>query len=443
MKGERETDKGYVLWNGEVLTPPFAIRRVADKVLLNEKEIFPFPELPEEVEELLFEKVDVDITFVVEDKTQEAVSEAVEEAKGYDPFISFDEKAHKMMEYLDYRDIKVVRTPEYGDLIVPVTDEWGLIVAPNIGARVRVGKEAEAFVTERPLPYEVAANFAEFFMGVLETGGMLTLDKGIFSVTPPEAAEKELGSVKEIGESKESDEAKMEKMTTFMGLPKSSGKKMLDSIQRVEVEPEGGFSKPNPRVVSFFPHLSWQKEIFGRHSIWCISLIQYLQRCCGYHSYRFYYDSQVTLRNWAIELWNAKKWGTRVIYNIGHGNRNVICMGTPDHKKGPWHYINDAFVTKYAEPGLPSTLVEMFSCYTLADNRLALSFLRKGACSYLGWLTGAPANPNYDDQFDSILWKTLIGLRSTAGYAVEELYHKGIVTPDKFQLRGDWCCRVC
>jgi len=260
MKGERETDKGYVLWDGEVLTPPFAIRRVADKVLLNEKPIFPFPELPEEVEELLFEKIDADVTFVVEDKTQDAVNEAVEVAKGYDPFLSFDDQAHKMMKYLDDKDIKAVRTPEYGDLIVPVTDEWGLIVAPNIRARVRIGKEAEAFVTERPLPYEIAARFAEFFMGVLETGGMLTLDKGIFSITPPEAAEGELANVKEIGESKGSDKTKIEKMTTFMGLPKSSGKKMLDTIQRVDVKAKRGISRSNPRVVSFFPHLSWQKE---------------------------------------------------------------------------------------------------------------------------------------------------------------------------------------
>lgn len=444
MKGERETEKGFVLWDGEIITPPFTVRRVADKVLLNEKQVFPFPELVEEVEEPSFEAIPQDVTFAVDVKVQEAVTGAIDESKTFDPFFSFEEKAHRMTEYLDYKEVKAVRTPEYGDLVVPVNDEWGIVVAPNIGARVQIGREAEALVTKRPIPYDVAAEFAEYFMGVLEVGGMLTLDKGIFSVTPPDEAETKLGNLKSIGISDVSDEEKADRMTTFMSLPRSSGKRMLDTIQQVEVEPaEEGFSQANPRVVSFFPHLSWQKEVFGRHSNWCINLIKFLYSCCGYHSYRFYYDAQVTLKNWAYELWNADKWGTRVIYNIGHGNRNTICMGTPDPKKGPWHYFNDAFVTKYAEPGLPRTLVEAFSCYTLADNRLATAFLRRGACAYLGWLTGAPANPNYDDQFDEILWKTLIGVRSTAGYAVEELYHRGIVTPDKFQLRGDWCCRVC
>ena len=347
------------------------------------------------------------------------------------------------MEYLDYKGIKAERTKEYGDLIVPVTDEWGLMVAPNMEARMELLKEAEAEVVERLLPFDVAAGFAEYFMGILDQGGMLTFDKGIFSVTPPEYVEKELGDLNGIAVSKVSDEEKIEKMTTFMALPKSSGKKMLDTIQRVKVEPsEGGSSPADPRAVSFFPHRSWQREVTGRYSYWPYWLLLRLWNCEGF-STRFYYDSGVTLRTWANELWNAKRWGTRVIYNQGHGNRNVICVGTPNPKKGPWHYFNDAFVTRYAQPGLPKTIVEIYSCYTLADNRLANAFRRRGACAYLGWITGAPANPNYCDRFDEKLWRDLVGVRSTVGYAVEDLYEKGIVTRAKFQLRGDWCCRVC
>ena len=69
MKGERKTERGFVLWSGEMLTPPFTIRREVDKVLLNEKQIFPFPELEEAVEEPLFEKIEEDVTFAVEKKT--------------------------------------------------------------------------------------------------------------------------------------------------------------------------------------------------------------------------------------------------------------------------------------------------------------------------------------------------------------------------------------
>jgi len=442
MKGERRTERGFVLWSGEMLTPPFTIRRAVDKVLLNEKQIFPFPELEEAIEEPLFEKIEEDVTFAVEEKTQDAVTRALEEAKAFDPFLTFDEKAHRMREYLDRNGIKAERTEEYGDLIVPVTDEWGIMVAPNMEARIKALKEAEAEVIERPLPFDVAGKFAEYSMGILDQGGMLTFDKGLFSVTVPEDVEKELGNLKNIAVSKVSDEEKIEKMTSFMALPKSSGKKMLDTIQRVKVEPsEGGSSPADPRAVSFFPHRSWQREVAGRHSSWPHLLLSLLRQCLGY-SFRFYYDSGVTLKTWANELWNARQWNTRVIYNQGHGNRNVICVGTPDPKRSPWRYFNDAFVTRYARPGLPQTVVEIFSCLTLADNRLANAFLRRGACSYLGWITPAPANPNYDDRFDEKLWKTLVGVRSTAGYAVEELYQEGIVTPAKFQLRGNWCCRV-
>ena len=442
MKGERKTERGFVLWSGEMLTPPFTIRRAVDKVLLNEKQIFPFPDVEEAIEEPLFEKIEEDVTFAVEKKTEDAVTEALEEAKGFDPFLTFHEKAQRMREYLDHKGIKAERTEEYGDLIVPVTDEWGVMVAPNMEARIKALKEAEAEVMERPLPFDVAAEFAEYFMGILDEGGMLIFDKGLFSVTLAEDVEKELSNLKGIAVSKVSDEEKMEKMATSMVLPKSSGKKMLDTIQRVKIEPSGeGPPRADPRAVSFFPHRSWQREAAGRHSSWPLLLLWLLRHCEGY-SFRFYYDSQVTLRTWANELWNARRGGTRVIYNQGHGNRNVICVGTPNPKKSPWRYFNDAFVTKYARPGLPQTIVEIFSCLTLADNRLATAFLRRGACAYLGWITPAPANPNYDDRFDEKLWKTLVGVKSTVGYAVEELYQKGIVTRAKFQFRGNWCCRV-
>jgi hypothetical protein len=442
MKGERTTENGFVLWNGEILTPPFTIRRSIDRVLLNEKQIFPLPELEEPVEETLFEAIEEDVTFGVEENTQDAITSALEEAKDFDPFLTFEEKAHRLMEYLDYREVKAERTEEYGDLIVPVEDEWGIMVAPNMEARIGLLKEAEAEVEERVLPFDAAAEFAEYFMGTLNEGGMLTLDQGIFSVTPPELIEQELRDLKGIAVSDVSDEEKIEKMTTFMSLPRSSGSKMLDTIQSVELEPsEGGSSLDDPRAVSFFPHLSWQRQVAGRYSVWPIRLLLLLRQCEGY-KIRFYYDSGVTLRAWANELWNARRWDTRVIYNQGHGNRNVICVGTPNPKRGPWRYFNDAFVTRYARPGLPKTIVEIYSCLTLADNRLANAFLRRGACAYLGWIPPAPASPNYCDRFDERLWKTLVGLRATAGYAVEELYDKGIVTPTRFQLRGNWCCRV-
>jgi hypothetical protein len=379
---------------------------------------------------------------VVEEKTQDAITSALEEAKSFDPFLNFEEKAHKLAEYLEFKDIKAERTEEYGDLIVPVEDEWGIMVAPNMEARIALLKEAEAEVVERLLPFDAAAEFAEYFMGTLDGGGMLTLDQGIFSVTPPEDVERELGNLKSVAVSDVGDEEKIEKMTTFMNLPRSSGSKMLDAIQSIEVEPSEGGTPPadDPRAVSFFPHLSWQRQVAGRYAVWPVRLLLLLRQCEGY-GIRFYYDSGVTLNVWANELWNAASRSTRVIYNMGHGNRNVICMGTPNPKSGPWHYFNDAFVNKYA--ALPQTIVEIFSCYTLADNKLANAFLRRGACAYLGWQTGAPANPDYDDRFDETLWKTLVGVRATVGYAVEKLYEKGIVTPAKFQLRGNWCCRVC
>ncbi len=442
MKLERETGNGFVLWNGEILTPPFTVRRSVDRVLLNEKQIFPFPELEKPAEQPFFAEIGEDVTFAVEDKIQAAVTSAQKEAKAYDPFMTFNEKADSLLAYLDRKKVKAERTREYGDLVVPVTDEWGIMVAPNIEARIQVMKEAEAEVVEKLLPSEAAAKFAEYFMDVLSTGGMLTFDQGIFSVTPPDFVAKELGELKDIEASDVSDDEKIEKMTSFMALPKSSGKKMLKTIKGVDVSAAGGGSDADdPRAVSFFPHLSWQKQVAGRNAVWPLGLLLLLRSCMGY-SIRFYYDSQVTLAAWATELWNARTLATRVIYNMGHGNCNTICVGTPNPKAGPWHYFNDAFVVKYAQPGLPQSIVEIFSCLTLADNRLANAFLRRGACAYLGWITPAPANPDYDDKFDERLWKTLVGVRSTVGYAVEELYDRGIVTPAKFQLRGSWCCRV-
>ncbi|KYK36669.1 MAG: hypothetical protein HXS48_16380 [Theionarchaea archaeon] len=416
-------EKGILVVRGKVIEPPYVMRQKADRIFVNDQEVYPLPEIEKPKKRPLFKvepevpefQVPANIQRVLEDfRTSWAsgmirdVGDLIKDASGMirsedfirdasgmirdaDDFIQdYQEEKNTLKQVLKNKDIPFVETEKYHDILIPVEKEWGVVALFNEAERMKVTAKIDK---ERPVPfkyhYKDAAKFKQYIETALKEGDMIIMDDDQMEFIPHEHVD---------------DAAK--KISGFSAM--SVQEKAEALTEKLSVDPTREPTKEMKSAAIFAPHLSWQKEAVGRHSRYPISLAASL-KSKGYRVWLLT-DTRVTLKEWARLLGMGQKINLRAIYNQGHGNRNAVFVGEPDLKEN-WYYFTDQFVYKYAE--LHNTIVYNHSCLTLFDNRLATAFFKKGACTYGGWLITTSANPAYCDMCDGIFWRPLLNGAAT------------------------------
>lgn len=439
--------KGILVFRGKTLEPPYIMRQEADKIFVNDQQIYPFPEIEKPEEKPLFKaepevpefKLPENIQETLDDFQKSWASGLVSDAKEIvkkgaglereedfikdktgaimdaDAFIQdYQFQKQALEEILKSEGISFVETEKYNDILIPVEKEWGVVALFNEAERLKVTAEIDK---ERPVPrrysYTDAAKFKEYIETGLQEGDMIVMDDDFLEFIPRDSV----------------DEAAKE-ISGFDGMSTEGKAGALGEKLSLDL------SAPPSRIKSaviFFPHLSWQREVVGRYSRYPLSLAQSLRR----KRYRVwvFLDKKVSLRTWAKFMKEGKSLNLKVIYNQGHGNDNVIDVGEPDLKRR-WFYFNDQFVYKHAH--LYNTIVFIHSCATLSDKRLASAFLRQRACTYGGWEIPTSANPEYCDRCDGIFWRPLVTMNAATGVACRALNS----FDSKFKCLGSSRCRL-
>jgi hypothetical protein len=393
--------EGILVFEGSTIKPPFIVRHEADRVFVNEVQVYPPVEVEEvpklAAEEDVFSATEKSSTLEMFDEVEQTMEEfASVTAETWAEFkaASFEQKSKKVKDFLEEKGYKTELSSTYQDLLVPITDDFGVVALFNEEARIQVMQEAG----EEPktvFEYDVAKDLAECIESNLELGHFLRLENNVLEAIPKE----ELDAIAD-------DLEKVEGINW----------RDLEYDQKVAKFAEGvvkaSVIKPPCSAVIFFPHRSWQKEAVGQASSYW-STLGYKLLAEGYWV-RTYLDKAVTLERWANILANGSAQNLRVIYNEGHGSDDLICVGEPQLKSN-WKYFRSSFVKNYAK--LRNTVVYIHSCATMSDLKMASAFCGKGACTYLGWKHNTSANPNYCDKIDALFWEPMIDLNSTAIYA--------------------------
>ncbi len=439
--------KGILVFKGKALKPPFVVEQEAGKILINENVVYPFPEIEIPRERPLFKggaelpefRVPEKMWGVLKDFQKSWASGLIRDEKGLleraaglkrvEDYIRDetgritdagayirDYKAQKeaLQRVLEREKIPFSETEEYHDVLIPVEKEWGIIALFNEAERVRVAVETDK---KRPVPakhpYEDASKIRQYIETGLKEGDMFIIDENQMELIPHQFIEK---AAKEIANYDAlTDDEKIEKLQDIL-IPDITNPEPLDM---------------NSAVI-FFPHLSWQKNIFGRNARFPFSLATKL-KSRGYRVWVFT-DTAVTLRTWAQILKNGSQTQMNVIYNQGHGGRNLIAVGERGVKK--WLYFTDQFVYKYA--ALKKAVVYIHSCYSLFDDSMSAAFLSKGACTYGGWKLPTSASPDYCDRVDGIFWPSLVSMLSPTGKVCRALNE----FDKQFECRGNSNCQI-
>lgn len=436
-------NKGIVVVRGKVLDPPYVMRQEADKIFINDEQIFPFPEIEKPKETPLFKAEPEMPVFQVPPKIREALEdfqtswssglvrdvkgivkdssglvrakEFIEDTEGKlrdaDAFIQdYEEKKNALKLVLKSKDIAFEETEKFHDVLIPVEKEWGVVALFNEAERMKVTAQIDKEKGVLPrYTYRDAAKFKQYIETGLKAGDMIIIDDDHMEFIPK-------GMVDEAAKG----------VPGFDGLvAKKKAETLTEKFTLDLAQPPGPLFKS---AVIFFPHISWQREAVGGYSHYPFSLATKLRN----RNYRVWIllDTYVTLKYWAYFLQNGITLNLRAIYNEGHGNDNVICVGEPNLKSS-WYYFNDQFVYKYGR--LHCTIVYIHSCATLSDDRLARAFLNRGACTYGGWKRPTSASPSYCDKCDSLFWSALINMNGTTGQACRTLNS----FDSQFQCRGN------
>jgi hypothetical protein len=435
--------KGIIIVKGSSLEPPYTMRQEADKIFINEKMVYPF-EVEKPKKKLLFEELAVpeaQIPDTIEETLKgfqdswasglqkdekgllrnvglERDKDVIRDKTGTITDASMviqDYTAQKqaLEDVLKSRNIPFVETELYSDVLIPVEKEWGIVALFNEAERIEVTNKIDK---KQPVPFKYpytdAAKFKKYLEIGLNQGDMIIMDEGCIELIPRILVDAAAKTVPHF-----------EDLTYEEKAGAISDSLALDARQPI---------RHLKCAVIFFPHFSWQKSIYGRNARYPFSLATMLES----RKYRvwIFLDSAVTLRNWSQFLKSGPLLNMKAIYNQGHGNRNVICVG--ERRSGGWIYFTDQFVYKHAV--LKSPVVYIHSCATLSDDRLATAFLNRGACTYGGWNVYTSGSPHYCDKTDSIFWRPLINIRATTGDACRSLngFDSG------FECRGNNRCRL-
>jgi hypothetical protein len=435
--------KGIFVFRGKTLEPPYITRQEADRIYLNDQQIYPFPQIKEppkhEAVEPLFpipQKVgnvlgDFYVSWqsgLVKDeknriknacgfeRDHDLVKDTEDRIMDADTFIqSYEHQKEALIDVLKSEDIPCKETEEYHDIAIPIEKEWGIIALFNEAERIRIIEEADKKCPVPPTyPYRDAAKFKTYVKTALAEGDVLIMDEGVMEFIPHHAVED------------------MEKEVS--GFNTLATPEKVDEL-REKISPDR--ERPYPKIKSaviFLPYYSWQKRVTGSYARYPFSLATSL-KSRGYRVWIFT-DEAVSLDTWSRFLSKGQALNIRAIYNQGHGHKNRIAVGT--YRRGGNHYyFTDQFVYRYAN--LKKTIVYIYSCLTLADDRLAAAFLNKGACTYGGWKTVALTNPRRCDKRDGIFWRPIINVGSTTGDACRALN----TYDPTFECRGNNRCKLC
>ncbi|MGD2251161.1 MAG: hypothetical protein PVF58_22410 [Candidatus Methanofastidiosia archaeon] len=433
--------KGIFVFRGKTLEPPYIIRQEADRILLNDQQIYPLPEIkeppkreaveplfpiPQKVEDVLGDFYTSWQSGLIKDeknriknacgfeRDQNLIKDTEDRIMDADIFIEdYENQKKALIDVLKSEDIPCKETEEYHDILIPIEKEWGVIALFNEAERIRVIEEVDKKCPITPTyPYRDAAKFKTYVKTALTEGDVLIMDEGVMEFIPHHAVEdmeKEISGFDTLEPPEKVDELRKK-------LP-------LD------------YNQPYPRIKSaviFLPFYSWQKRVTGSHARYPFSLATSLKS----RRYRvwMFTDDAVSLDTWSKFLSKGHTLNIKAIYNQGHGNKNLIAVGTS--RRGGNYYFTDQFVYRYAN--LRKTIVYVYSCLTLADDRLAAAFLNKGACTYGGWKTPALSNPRHCDTRDSIFWRPIINVGSTTGDACRALN----TFDPTFECRGNNRCKL-
>lgn len=419
---------GMLVFEGNVVKPPFIVRREAEKIFVNEAQVYPPVEVEEKPDLAKFgiedvfsakEKASTSEKFGEVEKVLKDFSSTKAKAKAWAEFktASFEQKSEEVQNFLEKKGYKTELSAKYQDVLVPITEDFGVVALFNEEARIQVMRETEEkYKPETILEYDVAKELSEYIESNLELGHFIRFEKNVLEAIPKE-------QVDVIAEEQEKEEEVPWRDLEY----EQKVEKIAEAAEKVKV-----IKRPCSAAI-FFPHRSWQKEVVGKASSYW-SILAYKLIAEGYWV-RTYLDTVVTLNLWAGILTKGKDENLRVIYNEGHGSDDLICVGEPNLKKN-WYYFRSSFVNKYAK--LNNTIVYIHSCATMSDVKMAKAFCDKGACAYLGWQHPTSANPDYCDKIDALFWEPMIDLNSTAIYA-----KKNVEAVDKdMQGYGNRFCRI-
>ena len=397
---------GMLTYEGKVIKPPFRVTQSADRVYVNNVQIFPPPEVEESTD---LATLGIEDYFSMEEKASnldmfgeiervmdEFNSTSSESWAEYND-MTFEEKSEKIIDFLQRKGYKPELSSEYKDVLVPITEDYGVMVHFNEEARIQMIRE-DPTQSEATLDFDIAKDLVEYIESNLALGHFLKFEKNIIELIPAEQVDTIIDDLERIDNVSWRDIEYDEKVARI------TDKVVVERIKR-----------PCSAAI-FFPHRSWQKEAVGTASSYWSTLSQKLV-AEGYWV-RTYLDRAVSLNIWANILAKGSAQNLRVIYNIGHGGGDIIQVGSP-RLKGNWYYFTSNFVNKYAK--LNKTIVYIHSCATMSNNKLASAFCNKGACAYLGWAHNTSAGSAYCDKIDALFWEPMIDLHSTAIYAKKKV----------------------
>lgn len=282
--------QGMFVFEGKVVKPPFVVRQEAEKVFVNERQVYPPVEVEERPDLAKFGIEDVfsatERTATLEkfgevEKALEEFTSAKKEVWAEFKAASFEQKSEEIKSFLEKKGYKTEFSANYQDVLVPVNEDFGIVALFNEEARIRVMRETEEkYKPETVLEIDVAKEMSEYIESNLEAGHFLRFEKNVIEAIPKEQVDviaEEVEKVEEVPWREIEYEQKVVKIT--------------EEVAKVRV-----IKRPWSAVI-FFPHRSWQKEVVGRASSYWFELGQKLI-AEGYWV-RTYLDTAVTLNLWA------------------------------------------------------------------------------------------------------------------------------------------------
>lgn len=426
--------EGMLMFQDNVIKPPFDISQEADRLLVNGVQVYPPPEVTTipDVKMLGWEDVFTATEGAwVAEKMADAGAKIKtffeSKAGSWSEFrhTQFSAQADEAVSFLERQGLKTERSSNYGDILVPITSDYGVVALFNEQGRIDVMRKIEQSCRpETVFEYDAVKDLADYIESNLAQGHFIRFDDNHMEAIPRDLVE---AIQKQCGEETWGDE-----QVSFDDL--SYEQRVAGIARQVrDVRPMVAVATRPCSAIIFFPHRSWQKEVVGRASTYWAVLANKL--LAENYKVSVYLDTAVTLNLWATVLKNGKSKNLRVIYNEGHGGGDLIDVGEPN-LKGGWLYFRSSFVKKYAN--LSNTAVFIHSCATMSDNKMASAFVGQGACAYLGWQHNTSANPDYCDKVDALFWEQMIDVHSTAIYAKQN-----VATVDNdFLGHGNRYCRI-
>jgi hypothetical protein len=220
-------EKIGLIFFGNIVWPPYNVRRSAGRVYVNETEVYPLRAGQPSLMPMPEGEEPPDLDFELDEITKKALDEGLSRVREIE---RYEEKADELTSFLKGKGVNTYKDENYGDVMIDTGKGWGVMVLFNEEARIALAREAEGLVTERRIPYDDAAQFSSSLRAALDGGDLVILDEGTMTVKSSDEAKRTRLALKEVSGSDALKDNKVNEIVSILGITGVSAKKLLKAL---------------------------------------------------------------------------------------------------------------------------------------------------------------------------------------------------------------------